>query len=242
MPELPDVASTQSSWDDFFVYNPVSRHRRRLIKRLIRAHCVPFRTLLDIGCGDGRMLEALRADFGCEIHGLEPNPTSAPERLRGQLAGFYPLDIEKGAAARTFDLITMTEVLEHTADDEAAMANIAAMAGRYLLLTVPAGPIRGTDVPMGHRRHYTERDLRELAGRHGFTPVASFAWGFPFHSLYRVLVDKVADAAMSAFGQTRYGPLQKLVSNLLYLLFFLNIPGRGCQLFYLGEKRQDGGK
>lgn len=232
------IADTQSSWDDFFVYNPASRHRRMIIKGLLRGLGVPFKKILDIGCGSGRMLEELHAEFKSAIYGMEPNCTSAEERLKSVLNGFYPLDIEKSALDATFDLVMMTEVLEHTEDDAKALANVAKMAGRFLLLTVPAGPVRSTDVTMGHKRHYTAAALRGLAERSGFRTLACFAWGFPFHSIYRALLDVAPGQVVSAFGQHRYGPLQKLILNLIYPFFFLNSSKRGCQLFYLGEKLQ----
>lgn len=230
------VARTHSSWDDFFIYNPASRHRRRIIKGLLRGLGAPFKKALDIGCGSGRMLEELRADFGCEIYGIEPNPTSAADRLKSALNGFYPLDIETGALPGTFDLILMTEVLEHTVDDGAALANVARMAGKYLVLTVPAGPIRDTDVDMGHKRHYTAASLQALVEKNGFRTLSCFAWGFPFHSLYRALLDLAPGQAVSTFGQSRYGTAQKFISGLIHPFFFLNSSKRGCQLFYLGEK------
>jgi len=232
------VAETQSSWDDFFVFNPASRHRRRRIKSIVREACAPFEKVLDIGCGDGRLLEELQAEFRCGIYGMEPHVSSATQRLKGILNGFYACDIEDAVVKDTFDLIIMSEVLEHTKDDAKAMANVAKMSSGHLLITVPAGPIRKTDVTMGHERHYTVDSLRTLAERNGYKTLACYVWGFPFHSLYRGLLNLAHDRVIHEFGQTRYGPAQKLVSRLLYGLFFLNSSRRGCQLFYLGERLQ----
>ncbi|OGR68451.1 MAG: hypothetical protein A2081_04750 [Elusimicrobia bacterium GWC2_61_19] len=236
MQETTSIKDTHSSWDDFFVYNPASRHRRRIIKSLIRKNCPQARSILDVGCGDGRLLENLQAEFGAKIYGIELNKSSAPERLKGLLSGFHSFNIETSCLPEKFDLVVMTEVLEHTRDDSAAMANLARMTSGHLLLTVPAGPIRSTDVPMGHLRHYTEETLRALAERHGFRTVACFAWGFPFHSFYRTLLDLFPGGVTGTFGRPKYGPLQKAVSNLFYLLFYANLSSSGCQLFYIGEK------
>ena len=237
MPETGDAIETQATWDDFFVYNPASRHRRRFIKALIRAHCPRPRSILDVGCADGRLLEELRAEFGSRITGIEPHRDSAPERLKTNMGGFHSFSIEDSALGETFDLTVMTEVLEHTKNDSAAMENLAKMTAGHLLLTVPAGPILNTDVTMGHLRHYTRESLTALAERHGFSTVACFSWGFPFHSLYRVLVDLFPSAVTGSFGKTNYGPLQKATANFLYLLFYMNFSGHGNQLFYLGKTR-----
>lgn len=235
MPETGDAIETQATWDDFFVHNPASRHRRRFIKDLIRRYCPHPRSILDVGCADGRLLEELRTDFGARITGIEPHRAEAPERLKGAMGGFHSFSIEESYIRETFDLVVMTEVLEHTRDDGAALDNLARMTAGHLLLTVPAGPLLRTDVTMGHIRHYTPEGLRALAERHGFKTVACFAWGFPFHSLYRYLVDVFAGPVTESFGKRRYGLLQKAIAKALHLLFFLNSGNRGNQLFYLGK-------
>ena len=78
-----------------------------------------------------------------------------------------------------------TEVIEHVADDEAALDNLTAMTGRYLLLSVPTGHIYPLESGFGHLRHY---DLQELCGRlrsRGLSIKRAEAWGFPFMSLFK---------------------------------------------------------
>src|SRR2546423_111989 len=79
--------------------------------------------LLDVGCGGGVYFDDYQR-FG-QIHGLEPDAmlaTSLP-RWRDfiEMTGF-----EGGyQSTRRYDLVLMLDVLEHIADDGAALANAA---------------------------------------------------------------------------------------------------------------------
>jgi SAM-dependent methyltransferase len=78
-----------------------------------------------------------------------------------------------------FDMLAAVESLEHMADPEGALAEMARCARRHLLVSVPREPLwralnvaRGAhvrrlgDTP-GHRHHWSARGLRDLLGRHG---------------------------------------------------------------------------
>lgn len=231
-----DISRAHSRWDDFFVYNPASRHRRRILLGLIGRRGLKPASVLDVGCGDGRFLEELQKRLGCRISGVEIGETSAPERLKGRLENLYRIDIQTAAAPGRFDLVVCSEVLEHLERHEDAARHLAAMCRGHLLVTVP-GRLRETDKPMGHVRAYTEPALRRLLEAAGFETLECFRWGFPFHPLYRSMLDLSPGAILSGFGKERYGPLERLACNALYALFFLSVPGMGEQLFYAGRRR-----
>jgi methionine biosynthesis protein MetW len=46
---------------------------------LIASHVIPGSTVLDIGCGDGELLAALRDERGCDARGLEIDPANVGE-------------------------------------------------------------------------------------------------------------------------------------------------------------------
>jgi SAM-dependent methyltransferase len=130
--------------------------------------------ILDAGCGTGGNLEML-AGFG-EVTGLELEPAAAAAaRARG------PWHVERGglpadypAWRRRFDLVVMTDVLEHIDDDAAALASVAALLrpGGHVLLTVPAFELLWSahDTAHHHRRRYTARRLRETIAGAGLVP------------------------------------------------------------------------
>lgn len=220
-----------SQWDDFFVHNPASRWRRRIVLGLLEG--LEFGSVLDVGCGDGSLAVFLKERFGRPTYGLEAD-TDRP-RLADRLDGFYPMSIAAARPDRTFDLVVATEVLEHIPDDAAALRNIRAVCAKHLLVTVPAGTVRATDRHMGHVRHYDLAGLEAKVRAAGFEVTAAFAWGFPFHSLYKAAQDLVPGAMISGFGSGRYGPAAKALCAALTALFALNRRGAGCQLFLLAR-------
>jgi SAM-dependent methyltransferase len=138
-----------------------------LIARLTRP-VFPAR-ILDVGCGDGLFFEKLAA-FG-RVDGLEPDPTLVSDprwrpRIRvGRLDGEF-------RGTHDYDVLLMLDVLEHIADDGAALAaaRSALRPGGALLITVPA--LRWLwsrhDEANAHHRRYGLRELRSRLTEAGF--------------------------------------------------------------------------
>lgn len=150
--------------------------RRAVIRALIgRAVTAGDLRVLDAGCGTGRnMLE-----FGGlgTLHGVDASPDAIEFcRRRGVLA------VRQGEIESlpfddaSFDLILVTDVIEHLRDDRAALSELHRVAvpdGR-LLATVPAYKWLWSqhDVTHHHFRRYTLRVLRERLLATGWEPVA----------------------------------------------------------------------
>ncbi len=235
------IAQAHCRWDDFFEFNPASRHRRRIILKLIRN--LAFKSIMDAGCANGQLLDFLQNQIGVfrspsfRLAGADLNRPETPELIRELHGSFYQLDLEKDALMDKFDLVVASEVLEHIRNDRKAVDHLARMTGRWILLTVPAGNVYPSDMAMGHVRHYTGESLRRLMEESGFRTISCFAWGFPFHSLYRILLNRASGHILSHFGKARYSFWQKALCDLLTATFYLNLRGAGQQLFYLGERR-----
>jgi hypothetical protein len=62
-------------------------------------------------------------------------------------------------------------------------------------------------------------------------------WGFPLHSLYKVLISQVAPEKLyNSFSGVRYSLFQRALSHALYLLFYLNdFSNAGDQLIVLAR-------
>jgi SAM-dependent methyltransferase len=128
---------------------------------LILRYC-PARSVVDIGCGQGMVLEGLRrADPSLALCGYDASPTA---RVRARARGFSvdPLDVvalsksEAGAAARriaTFDLALCLEVAEHIPSWHSGKL-LALLAGAPRLVFSAAHPNQG-----GHL-HVNERPAR----------------------------------------------------------------------------------
>lgn len=97
--------------------------------------------LLDLGCGDGRLVPMWQAITGAEAHGLELSP-QAVERAQ---AMFPFIRYKEGDATQTgydseyFDIIICHEVLEHIEVQEKLVQECSRIlkAGGYLVLTTP---------------------------------------------------------------------------------------------------------
>ncbi len=144
--------------------------------------------LLDVGCGSGELLEALRAD-GWRVSGVEPSARGA-EIARSQraldvrAATFEAADLPE----RTFDVVVFAAALEHFHDPLFALTrahDLLAPGGLVAVLFLPrldAPQARlfgarwiGLDLPR-HLYHFEPRSFAETARRAGLSIVATEAY------------------------------------------------------------------
>jgi SAM-dependent methyltransferase len=147
------------------------RARSRLIVDLLRRlePAQHWKTILDIGCGDGLFFPAL-AQFG-DVEGVEPfaelvNPAN-PYRNRISTG---PFD-EHYRPDKQFSLILMLDVLEHIKDAATALRHAVSLLepnGKFVI-TVPAFMALWTnhDVMNQHFVRYTKSSFREVAQQAG---------------------------------------------------------------------------
>ncbi len=234
MSDVEDSASALSTdeydrqWavlQDFIRYNPGARHRRRLLERLISRADQPT-TVLDAGCGLGELVLLLRDLLpSAAITGVDFSELAVQHaRERFPFAQFEVLDLEHGRLAQSFDLVVNSEVLEHIADQDAAVVNVAAMVapGGTLVLSVPAGPMFATERHFGHVRHPDLEWLTAAIEQEGLHVLEVFRWGFPTYLALKYLVNIRPDFTMREFGSGSYGPLKRWVNQALYTVNFLN--------------------
>ena len=171
------------------VYGPRFISRSRLIRRLVKA-ISPKRTL-DIGCGSGLITKVL-AEASAEVLAVDVSE-EAIAVSRGTLGEATNVQLmvadvlrSRGAARDlrgSFDLVVLSEVLEHIQDDEAALATVRRLLGEngWLLVTVPGDPKlwNAEDERAGHARRYTREELRHKLAKNGFQIVRMVNWGFP---------------------------------------------------------------
>jgi SAM-dependent methyltransferase len=233
---LVDYNQGWKLWSDMLRFYPSGVHRRRMVARWL-ARLGP-RSVLDAGCGAGHMLAALRERLpGAQFIGIDAAAgTIAENRMRLPWGRFEHVDLGRGRLDERFDAVVCSEVLEHIEDDRRALGNLAAMTGRYLMLTVPAGPIMPLERGFGHLRHYRLRELGDAVESLGLRVLRAEAWGFPWMNLFKRAANLRPQSTMSAFGAGEWSWRKKAVGVALTGLFYCNLPVGGPQIFLLAER------
>jgi SAM-dependent methyltransferase len=152
------------------------RGRRRVLRAELDRLALPARArLLDAGCGSGRTLDDL-AGRG-QVSGVDASPEAvALARRRGhrdvRVADVASLPF----ADATFDLVTCLDVIEHTPDDRATLAELRRVTrpSGVLVVTVPAYQALWSwhDVVNRHFRRYDSTSLCVAARAAGWHVVA----------------------------------------------------------------------
>src|SRR5690606_38700863 len=157
--------------------NPIQRALLRRFKaevlRLVRAHRP--RTILEIGCGEGYILQVLAdADLGMELAGVDISGSAieeARERLdeRAQLERMDARDLARDG--RQFDMVLMLEVLEHIEQPHDMLPILEQLSRKHLILSVPWEPFfRGLNFLRGKHLMAFGNDPEHVNhwGRRGF--------------------------------------------------------------------------
>lgn len=139
-------------------------------------------SIVDVGCGEGVVTERFARLVPGRVVGVDPGEglhaewrAHARPNLEFREAAVEALPLADGE----FELAAGIELLEHVADPAAALRELARVASRHLLLSVPREPLwrvlnvaRGAywsrcgNTP-GHVNHFSKRAFLRLAGEHG---------------------------------------------------------------------------
>jgi SAM-dependent methyltransferase len=236
----------RDDWDRHWVdisavsqHGPALKYRMRLILDLLDIKAKA--QLVDIGSGVGDFAAAFRqryslVDFvGLEMSGagVEIASRKAPWARFLQRDLLAPPTSDDTCGVRGTHAVC-SEVLEHVDEPERLLRNASAYLapGCRLVVTVPGGPITAFDRHIGHRRHYTPRELGWLLESAGYRVERLMGAGFPFFNLYRIGVALrghrlINDVSVSAAEKA---PLHVRAGFLLFNpLFRCNLPFWGWQ-------------
>ena len=164
-------------------------------------------SILDVGCGEGVLTVEWAERLGDTQVGADaPRGTGgrvvgidlADPKLQAEWAKRSRPNLEFRAEEATslsfeddsFDMACATEVLEHVPDPEATLAEMARVARRHLLVSVPREPLwRGLNMARGaylrdlgntpgHVNHWSKRAFTSLLSRYGTVEQARspFPW------------------------------------------------------------------
>lgn len=225
---------------DYWRYMAAPRHRVQTIRRELR-RAAP-RSVVDLGCGNGQLLRELAADLpGAKLCGVDlSEPQIAVNRVELPSIDWLAADLSKVTeAANRFDAVVASEIIEHVQDPLSLLRSAAAFAREdgLLVLTTQSGPVRATERSVGHVRHFSAAEIRDLLDGSGWEPLRVWNEGFPFHDLSKWYASLRADSTMAQFGESAYGWKEKGVCAALRLLFRFNSRRSGAQLFATARRR-----
>lgn len=119
------------------------------------ALAAPPREAVEIGCGEG-VLTRLLAHNGFKVRGYDISARAISEARRMTAEAGMSLQFEQAPLVQVAQhvrapLIVCCEVLEHLPDPHAGLAELAAMAEPWLLVSVPREPLwRALNLCRGH--------------------------------------------------------------------------------------------
>ncbi len=150
------------------------RSRNRLLVWAIERYFPTARSLFEIGCGTGYVLESLNRAFphmrtvGGELHG--EGLAHASQRIPD--VELLQVDARRLPFDSEFDVIGAFDVLEHIDDDEGVLDELfmATRPGGGVLLTVPQHPWlwSASDDYGEHKRRYRRAELMTKVAAAGF--------------------------------------------------------------------------
>jgi SAM-dependent methyltransferase len=142
-------------------------------------------SLLDVGCGEGVLTHQWAQQLGDErrVVGIDLDDPALHAEWAKRTAPNLEYRVMKAEnlpfADGEFDAATAIEVLEHVPDAEHTVAEMARVAKRWLLVSVPREPLwRGLNMARGaywkdlgntpgHVNHWSKRSFVALLSRHG---------------------------------------------------------------------------
>jgi SAM-dependent methyltransferase len=178
---------TGNTYDKYGSTNPVVR---RLMARFEGTLDELFteadpQSLLDVGCGEGVLTHQWARRLGDErrVVGIDLDDPALHAEWAKRTAPNLEYRVMKAEnlpfADGEFDAATAIEVLEHVPDAEHTVAEMARVAKRWLLVSVPREPLwRGLNMARGaywkdlgntpgHVNHWSKRSFVALLSRHG---------------------------------------------------------------------------
>jgi SAM-dependent methyltransferase len=177
---------TGNTYDKYGSTNPVVK---RLMARFEATLDELFeaadpQSLLDVGCGEGVLIHEWAGKLADKrVVGIDLEEESIQAGWAQRQAPNLEYKIMKAEdlpfADGEFDVATAIEVLEHVPDPEHTVAEMARVAERWLLVSVPREPLwRGLNMARGayikdlgntpgHLNHWSKRSFVKLLSQHG---------------------------------------------------------------------------
>jgi len=219
--------------------------RNRMIdSALAEAARIGIRTprgrILEIGCGPGIVVNAMRAE-GHDAWGVELGEPMVREAAKPYVTtGLAAQDLD-AAFRKSIETIMLLDVIEHIEDEVSFLQSIlpAFPNCRSLIVTVPARPEvwSNYDEYYGHFRRYTRETLDAAMVRAGLIPKKT---RYFFRSLYFAakLINTVGRKRAVVLRSPRFLPLQRMIARGFDLENWLagSLPIPGLSLICIAQR------
>jgi SAM-dependent methyltransferase len=213
-------------------------NRARLIVELVRRYSATAQTMLEVGCGTGSVLSALKCTFPeLRLTGSDLHPQGlayARARLDSNVL-LLQMDARRIPARSAFDVVGAFDVVEHIVEDELVFAELfaALKPGGVAVIAVPQHPWLWSpeDEMALHVRRYACGELETKLERAGFH--IRHSTSFNALLLPLMIASRLATTLRARMG-TRPAPLEELqmagwvnraLSSVLQLELKLTIAG-----------------
>jgi len=169
---MSNVEFENSYWKK---HNQLLEERHKLVLELLKD--LKFHSLIDIACGSGLLLSYIDCE---EKFGIDISQVALKKAKRIGIVKQCDIEKEKCPFKQKFDVITLTDVLEHTTTPDLLFKNIC-HNGNIVIVTVPNFSFIGCrlksllgmipriwDEKHGHCFFYNYEKLDEVLRRNGF--------------------------------------------------------------------------
>jgi 2-polyprenyl-3-methyl-5-hydroxy-6-metoxy-1,4-benzoquinol methylase len=236
-------------------FHPANRFRYFIIQKTLNVFGRNVKTVFDMGCGDGSLLQHLKKIFPeAKLYGGDISLHQVLTN-RHNLPGMEFINIDGGSIQAPgillnngflhFDLITCSEVIEHVSNDSQLINNTIHLLrpGGLFILTTQSGQLFRMDGEiLGHLRHYRSKDLARMVTEAGYKIVHIQKYGFPVLSLQKRVVelffDRVVLAIASGASPSRFS---RFVMNVMYYAMRLTPSIGGPQIVLIARKPENAG-
>lgn len=220
---------------------PTEYARYIYIEKMLNMIKTEVGSACDVGCGVGNLMSVLE-EYNIRTKGIDISETALDLARRKIASPLMQIENKNVFDLReNFDLVYMSEVLEHIEDDAGLLLflnkNIIKNGG-YMILTVPAHGFLYSpfDRSVGHFRRYGKKNIISMLKNAGFDTLLCWSYGsilfylmanLPFYlglSKAEACLKEEFNSRTMASGVRKFsGPIRFLVSkvNLLHRICFI---------------------